>query len=154
MGIELKSKDKFKIHGSMQLTLERADGSIQVVRKDNMIVNAGFDFIADSIARTSGRPAVMSHIGVGESDDGTTESQTALIDPLTPRQSATYEHTAGTKSFTISATFNPGVCTGAITEAGVFNALTGGTMLDRVVFSVINKGADDTLRVVFTFNMS
>jgi hypothetical protein len=47
-----------------------------------------------------------------------------------------------------------GDSTGALTEAGVFNAATGGIMLDRVVFPVVNKGADDSLTAVFTFTMS
>jgi hypothetical protein len=47
------------------------------------------------------------------------------------------------------ATFGAGVATGAITEAGVFNALTAGTMLCRTVFSVINKGALDTLVITW-----
>jgi hypothetical protein len=41
-----------------------------------------------------------------------------------------------------------------LTEAGVFNAASGGTMFDRVVFPVVNKGADDSLTAVFTFTMS
>ena len=51
--------------------------------------------------------------------------------------------------WTISA--NPG--TGF---AGAFtgNAATAGIMLDRVVFPVVNKGADDSLTAVFTFTMS
>ena len=138
----------------MEMILRRADGSVEVTHKDNMIVDVGFDYIADSIGLNSGRPAVMGYIGVGESNIASSAEQTGLQDELSPRQASAYEHTAGSKSFTISATFAPGVATGAITEAAVFNAATAGTMLDRVVFNVINKGADDTLTVVFTFNMS
>jgi len=150
----LKSNDKFKLHGAMKAILQRADGSTQVLHKDNMIVDVGFDFIADAIGKGTGRPGVMTHIGVGEGTTAAAAGQTALVDELTPRQAAVYEHVTGTKTFTFSATFAPGVATGAITESAVFNAATGGTMLDRVVFNVINKGADDTLSVVFTFTMS
>ena len=44
--------------------------------------------------------------------------------------------------------------TGALTEAGVFNAASAGAMFDRVVFPVVNKGVDDSLTAVFTFTMS
>jgi hypothetical protein len=37
---------------------------------------------------------------------------------------------------------------------GLFNALTGGTMLARVVFSVVNKQADDTMTVTHTITIS
>ena len=50
---------------------------------------------------------------------------------------------------TFSATFNAGEATGALTEAGVCNAATGGTFFDRVVFAVLNKGADDTFTANF-----
>jgi hypothetical protein len=76
-----------------------------------------------------------------------------LVTELT-RQAATYAHTAGTKVFTLTATFAAGIATGAITEAGVLNAPSAGTMLDRVVFAVINKGADDTLTATFQFTLS
>jgi len=56
--------------------------------------------------------------------------------------------------FTFTASFLAGDATGAITEAGVFNASSSGTMFDRVVFPVVNKGSDDSLTAVFTFTMS
>lgn len=41
--------------------------------------------------------------------------------------------------------------TGAITEAGIFNLVTlGGVMLCSASFSVINKGASDTLKITWT----
>jgi hypothetical protein len=47
------------------------------------------------------------------------------------------------------ATFLPGTGTGAVTEAGLFNDASAGTMLCRTVFPVINKGAADTLTVTW-----
>ena len=141
------------LKGAMELCLIRASGEIEVRRKENLIVNAGFDFIADAIGKPTGRPNVMNHIAVGTGTTAAAATQTALVTELT-RKAATYAHTAGTKVFTFEATFDPGQATGAITEAGVFNAASGGSMLDRVVFAVINKGAADTLTQKFTFTMS
>ena len=137
----------------MELVLRRANGEIIVRRKDNLIVDVGFDFIADAIGKSSGRPSAMSHIAVGTGSVAAAATDTALGTEIA-RKAATYAHTAGTKVFTFETTFDPGEATGAITEAGVFNAATAGTMLDRVVFAVINKGADDTLTQKFTFTMS
>jgi hypothetical protein len=50
------------------------------------------------------------------------------------------------------ATFGPGVNTGAITEAGLFSASSGGTMFARKVFGVYTKEAGDT--VVFTWQIT
>ena len=150
----MKTNDNFKLHGAMQATLIRGDGSAQTFRKDNMILDVGFDFIADAIGKSSNRPAVMTHVGIGSGTAAAAPGQTTLTAEIGPRQAALYEHTAGTKTITFTGTFAPGVGTGAITEAAVFNALADGTILDRVVFGVINKGVDDTLIVVFTFTMT
>ena len=141
------------LRGTMELVLRRANGEVIVRRKDNLIVDAGFDFIADVIGKSTGRPAAIGHIAVGTGTLAAATGDTALEVELA-RKAATYAHTTGTKVFTFETTFDPGEATGAITEAGVFNAATAGIMLDRVVFAVINKGADDTLTQKFTFTMS
>lgn len=145
--------DTLRLVGSMDLTLIRPDGSVMTRSKKNLIVDVGWDFISDAIGASSGRPAVMSHIAVGTDNTATDATQTALQTELA-RKAATYSHTAGTKSFQFETTFDPGEATGALVEAGVFNAASAGTMLDRVVFGVVNKGADDTITQRFTFTMS
>jgi hypothetical protein len=50
--------------------------------------------------------------------------------------------------------FPAGTATGAITEAGIFNAATGGTMLCRTTFPVINKGSADSLAVTWVVTVS
>lgn len=149
----LEGTSRVKVHGAMRAILHKENGDILVFAKDNIIVNGGFDFIADSIGNSASRPAVMSQIAVGTGTTAAAATQTALVTE-TLRKAATYSHTAGTKVFSFAATFNPGEATAAITEAGVLNASTAGTMLDRVVFSVINKGANDTLTQTFSFTMS
>ncbi|MNY58259.1 hypothetical protein D3C86_1945800 [compost metagenome] len=47
-----------------------------------------------------------------------------------------------------SATFGEGVGSGAVTEAGLFNAATGGVLTNRSVFGVKNKEPED----IFTIN--
>jgi hypothetical protein len=145
--------DGFCLHGRLEARLTKPDGSVIVRVKDNLIVNAGFSFIAQSVGLSTGRPGVMSHIAVGTGTTAAAAANTTLVTELT-RKAATFSHTAGTKVFQFEAIFNAGEATGAITEAGVFNAASAGTMLDRVVFAVINKGADDTLTQRFTFTMS
>jgi hypothetical protein len=141
-----------KIKGSMVMTLAKPNGDIEVRRKDNIIVNGGFDFICDALANAS-RPAAMGQIAVGTGSSTPVATQTTLGTELL-RKSATYAHKAGTKIFTLTTTFNEGEASGAIVEAGVFNSASGGVMLDRVTFSVINKGADDVLTCQFQFTLS
>ena len=95
----------------------------------------------------------MAYTAVGTGTTAASATQTALVTELA-RKAATYAHTAGTKVFTFTTKFNAGEATGAITEAGICNAATGGTFLDRVTFNVINKGADDTYESHFQFTLS
>lgn len=146
-------KDTLNLKGSLILTLKKADGTIETRRKDNLILNVGFDFIADAIGKGSNRPNVMAYTAVGTGSTAVSASQTGLTTEL-HRKSATYSHTAGTKVFTLSTNFSAGEATGAITEAGICNASTGGVFLDRVTFAVVNKGADDELTTNFQFTLS
>jgi hypothetical protein len=57
-------------------------------------------------------------------------------------------------AITYTATFPAGTGTGAITEAGIFNASTAGTMLCRTTFPVVNKQAGDTIAVTWVVTVS
>lgn len=141
-----------KVNGIGKFTLTHKDGSQEHYEKHNLILDVGFDFICDAMGNST-RPSAMSYIAVGTGTTAAATTQTALVTELT-RAEATYAHTAGTKVFTLTASFAAGVATGAITEAGVVNASTAGTMLDRVTFDVINKGADDSFTSAFQFTLS
>ena len=92
----------------------------------------------------------MNKIAVGTSDRGVDASQNRLNSHLLTKE-ATYQHVEGTKVFSISTKFEKGEATGALQEACVCN---NAGLLDRVVFPVVNKGANDTYEVTFTFTMS
>lgn len=146
-------KENTKIKGSLILTLKHKDGSVEVRRKDNLILNVGFDFIANAIGNANSRPAAIGYTAVGTGTTAVAASQTSLVTELA-RKAATYSHTTGTKVFSFTTYFAAGEATGAITEAGVCNASSGGIFLDRVTFAVINKAADDELTTNFQFTLS
>lgn len=145
--------EKMKLKGHFTGVLRHKDGSVEVRRKDNLILDVGFDFIADAIGNAAARPDCMGFTAVGTGTTETAANQTGLAAELA-RKAATYSHTAGTKVFTFTTKFNPGEATGAITEAGICNAASNGTFLDRVVFAVINKGKDDTYESSFQFTLA
>lgn len=147
------NEKELKLKGTFIATLKHADGTVEARRKDNLILNVGFDFIADAIGKSASRPDVMSYTAVGTSSTATASSQTALGTELY-RKAATYAHTSGTKVFTFTTHFAAGEATGAITEAGICNAASSGTFLDRVTFAVINKASDDELTTTFQFTLS
>ena len=146
----MEEKQSLKVHGSFVGVLCKADGTVTTTRKDNMILDCGYDFIADAIGKTNGRPDAMSSIAVGTSDLAVSGEQKDLYQRLLAKE-ATYRHVEGTRSFSISAKFEKGEATGAIQEACVCGHAG---LLDRVVFPVVNKGANDTYEVTFTFTMT
>ena len=51
-------------------------------------------------------------------------------------------------------TWAAGDATAALTEAGIFNASSGGDMLCRTVFSVVNKASADSMTITWTVTVS
>jgi hypothetical protein len=148
-------QDKLTIAGKLNLVLTDQHGNIkQVVEKANLVVNAGLAFITSRML--SAASGVMSHMGLGTSATAAAAGNTDLGTALGARQSLTSSTQSGAnnQSAVYVASFGAGVATGAITEAGIFNALTAGTMLCRTVFAVVNKGAQDTLTLTWTITLS
>jgi len=143
--------DGIKAKGVLQLTLIDENGNIKQQQENNLVVNTGLAYIASRIKDATA--GVMTHMGVGTGSVAAAAADTALGTALGARvvlDSTTVVTTTATNdSVQFVATFGAGVSTGAITEAGIFNALTGGTMLCRTVFAVINKGALDTLVITW-----
>lgn len=146
--------ETFKLDCSMVGELFDSEGKLkQKVEKHNMILNVGFDFICDRLGKGSSVPSSLSHIAIGTNSNTTTATMTGLQRELV-RVAYVYTHTAGTKFFTVASTFGAGVGTGALCEAGICNASSGGITIDRVVFPVVNKGADDIFKVTFQFKLA
>ena len=95
----------------------------------------------------------MSHMAVGSGTTAAAAGNTGLESILGSRE-ALDSTTVTDNTITYVSSFEAGEGTGAITEAGIFNASTAGTMLCRTVFSVVNKAADDTLQITWTITLS
>ena len=111
----------------------------------NLVVDVGRNWIAERMV--SNTPAVVSHMAVGTLNTVPAGGQTALLAELA-RISCSSSRT--NNSVTYTATFNAGVGTGALTEAGLFNAASSGTMLARTTFAVVNKAAGDVVTITWT----
>jgi hypothetical protein len=146
--------DNIKATGELTVVLRDENGNIKEERKiPNLVVTVGKNFIASRM--TSASAAVMSHMGVGSTNTAPSASDTALAAALGTRAALTTAGgTANANVVTFNATFAAGVGTGAIVEAGIFNASTAGTMLARTIFSVVNKDAADTLSVSWALTIS
>jgi hypothetical protein len=144
--------DELKVTGSVDVVIYDENGN----KKENftipnLVVNTGLAFIASRMKDTT--ETAMTHMAVGTDNTATAGAHTALGTQLGSRVSLT-STTVTSNSTAYVATFGAGVGTGALTEAGIFNASTSGTMLCRTVFAVINKGASDTMTITWTITIS
>ena len=94
----------------------------------------------------------MSHMAIGTGSTAAAAGNTALGSE-SARTGLTSTTVSGADIVYVD-TFAAGTGTGAITEAGIFNASSGGTMLCRTVFSVVNKGANDAMTITWTVTVS
>lgn len=143
--------DSIKAKGTLQLVLTDANGNIKQQDEHNLVVNTGLAYIASRMRDATA--GVMSHLAVGSGTTAAAAANGALESQISTRvaldSSTIVTTTAANDSVQYVATFISGQSTGAITEAGIFNDATAGTMLCRTVFPVINKGALDTLVITW-----
>lgn len=145
-------KDSLKLKGELNITVKDKNGNVKESRNEkNLIVSSGLAFICSRM--TDATDGVMSHMAVGSGTNSPVAGDTDLQSILGNREPLdSTTHSANTVTYTSS--FEAGEGTGAITEAGIFNASALGTMLCRTTFPVVNKGADDTMAITWTITLS
>jgi hypothetical protein len=144
--------ENLTLKGTLQLVLRDEYGNIKLdVLEENRVVDAGLAHIASRLKDATA--GVMTHMAVGTSNANDNDTQTALTTEVArvAFDSAPTLVTTNVSNDSIQfvATFPAGTGTGALVEAGVLNNSTGGTMLCRTIFSVINKGALDSLTITW-----
>lgn len=146
--------DLIKIKGRVEIVLTGPDGKIKERREyDNLVVTAGKVFIAASMAKTTvNTPAAMTHMAIGTNNTAPVVGDTTLNTELA--RVALSSATPSSATIVYIASFPPGTGTGALVEAGIFNAGAAGTLLCRTVYSVINKAAGDSLSITWTITIS
>ena len=138
--------DQLQLKGHLAITLNG-----ELVRDiDNLVVTAGKGYVASRIKDATA--TAMSHMAIGSGTGAAAAGNTALGTEL-GRVSLTSTNVSAAV-VTYVGTFAAGTGTGAVTEAGLLNASSGGAMLARTVFSVVNKGANDSMTVTWTVTVS
>jgi len=130
------------------LTLRDGDGRVkEFIERWNTVTTAGKNGIADQVlaSPTLAKPGWMA-IGTG------TPTGTALGSELD--RNALTSKTRSNAVVTMVGDWAAGDGTGAITEAGTFDASSTGNMWMSASFSVVNKAAGDTLNITWTLTIS
>lgn len=143
-------QQEFKIIGEPEFILRDQFGNIkQQFKVKNLVVASGKEWI--SARMVSNTDAVMSRMAIGTGTSTPAAANTALISEVSRVALTSSSNVAN--QVTYSAFFPAGSGTGAITEAGIFNAAALGTMLSRATFSAINKDVLDTLTINWTITV-
>jgi hypothetical protein len=139
-----------KISGKFIGTLtNHKTGEIFQWEKHNMVVQAGFNWLYQLMSNKTSRPQAITHIAFGTGTTTTTSNMTALVNEVY-RASVTANWDPITREITFSGTIpTMSGLNVSISEVGLFNAATGGTMFDRATFSP--KGIDDQMSFDYNF---
>jgi len=138
--------DDLKLTGKLTIAINGET----VKEVPNLVVTAGKGYVASRMKDTSA--TAMSHMAIGSGTTPAAASQTALVSELA--RTALTSTTVSGADIVYVDTFAAGTGTGAVKEAAILNASSGGTMLCRTVFSVVNKGANDAMTITWTVTVS
>jgi hypothetical protein len=142
-----KVKDGMNVTGSLKFFKNG-----ELVREEkNLVVNTGLNVIANRLVGVSKNP--ISHMAIGT---GTTAANSADIGLEIPKASRVVASsiTAVAGVVTVVTTFAGSTHAGIITEAGLFNSLTAGEIISRVVFAPYVLGSSDALTITWTLTFA
>ena len=149
--MQLQNQDMLKMKGELQVVVRDELGAVkQEFTVPNLVVTAGKNYIASRIV--TGSTTVMSHMAIGTGTATPAVANTTL--GTEAGRVALASFSASGNAVTATATFPAGTGTGAITEAGILNASTSGTMLCRTTFPVVNKAAGDSIAITWVVTVS
>ena len=145
-----------KMIGDVNIKVFGADGSLKEEKQvKNLVVSVGKTYIANRMQANSVQ-GVMNTMAIGTSSATPAVVNTTL--GVEAGRVALASFSASGNQVTATATFPAGTGTGAITEAGIFNPATaggsGGNMLCRTTFPVVNKAAGDSIAVTWVITVS
>ena len=139
-------KDGLKLTGKLSIAINN-----KIVREvPNLVVTDGKEYVASRMKDTTAD--AMSHMAIGTGSTAAAASNAALGAEAGRVSLASTTVTANEVEYV--ATLAAGTGTGAITEAGILNAGSAGDLLCRTVFSVMNKGASDSMTITWTVTVS
>jgi hypothetical protein len=138
--------DGLKLTGKLKIALNGE--TVQEV--NNLVVTDGKEYVASRMKDATA--TAMSHMAIGSGSTAAAAGNSALGNQL--GRVALTSTTVSGAVVTYVATFAAGTGTGAVTEAGILNASSSGDLLCRTVFSVVNKGASDSMTITWTVTVS
>jgi len=146
----MNKKETLKLKGKAEICLIKNGKIIEKEVIDNLIVSAGKTRVANLIGGTN--TTYFNYIAIGTGTTSPSDSDTALENEV-KRKQATVSNNNNQEIFEATFDFDSSESY-AITEAGIFDSASGGTMLDRLTFSAKNVDIDTSLMVRITVSVS
>lgn len=144
--------EEVPVEDNVRVVLRGPDGEVkQEETCHNLITTVGRNAIIEQLDASPAN-AKPSHMAIGTGTTAAAAGDTTLQTEL-DRNALTSKSVTGNVC-TMVGDWPAGDGTGAVTEAGVLNAGSGGDLYSRAVFSVINKGAGDTLEITWTYTLT
>jgi hypothetical protein len=145
-------EDTIKLKGALELVLKNLNGEVvETVRQNNVVVTTGrvwvLKQIASSLMTTN---QSISYLAVGTSTTSPTTADTALGNEYARKQISSFITDGLTSTvpyWRAQVLFASNEANTTLSEAGLFNSSSGGTMLARATFGTINKTTSNTLEV-------
>ena len=145
--------ENIKPTGLVKIVQTNAAGKlVREFEVPNLVTTAGKSHIAAKLAATTNSPVAMTHMAIGT---GTTSAAAGDTTLGTEGGRVTLSNTVvSTNTVTYTATFPAGTGTGAVTEAGVLNGSSSGTLLCRTTFPAVNKASGDSIAITWVVTVS
>jgi len=154
-------EDGSKITGHVILQVfDTSTGELKAKYENhNLVVDVGLDEMAQATFGVGGVGTTnFDFINIGTGTTAPTATDTVIqISACARIQDASPDvnsATSGETSVSVISSFDGATCSGAITEAGIFNLITGGQLLARSTFGAVTIGAGDTLNVNYTITIT
>jgi len=149
----MENQNEIKALGKLDIVVKDEHGSVkQELTVDNLVVDVGLAYIASRMKDATA--TAMTHMELGTGTTAAAAGNTTLETIISGSRTALTSTTVTSNAVAYVASFAAGTGTGAVTEAGILNAGSGGTLLCRTVFSTVNKGASDSMTITWTVTIS
>jgi hypothetical protein len=136
----------------------RKDGTVEDLGiANNLRTTAGLNWQADVMGNST-QPASARWIGLTTNATAPAAGDTTLTGEIASggliRVACTYNHTADATSYTITASWTASATQTAVAKAGLFNAVSAGTMaFETLLNATATLASGDQLQVTWTVNI-
>lgn len=149
----MNTNEKIVATGTLKIVVTAPDGSVKQEQEvKNLVVTTGLGYIASRMKDTT--DTAMSHMAIGTGSTAAAAGNTTLGTESARVALTSTTVTGPAVAYVASFPAGTPASLTAITEAGIFNASSSGTLLCRTVFSVVNKDVNDTMSITWTVTMA